>query len=80
MESLMFTLQLEKTNSFVYLKRTVLLLGEGNGNSFSDGHFGLWVDDELYLGHSDPCLTFSNEVLCEGDFVITALEVWGFTL
>ncbi|SCU93343.1 LADA_0G02564g1_1 [Lachancea dasiensis] len=43
-----------------------------------DGHYGLWCDDGLMNGVSDPSLTFGNEVLSrEGSkFHIVNLEVW----
>uniref|UniRef100_A0A673CWI2 TLDc domain-containing protein n=1 Tax=Sphaeramia orbicularis TaxID=375764 RepID=A0A673CWI2_9TELE len=43
------------------------------------GHFGLWVDENLYLGRSSPCYTFNNCCLSEtDDFRIMELEVWTF--
>lgn len=43
------------------------------------GHFGLWVDENLYLGRSSPCHTFNNCCLSEtDDFRIMELEVWRF--
>lgn len=44
------------------------------------GHFGLWVDENLYLGHSSPCYTFNNCCLSEtDDFRVMELEVWTFS-
>ncbi|KAM4724024.1 nuclear receptor coactivator 7 isoform 2-T2 [Anableps anableps] len=44
------------------------------------GHFGLWVDENLYLGRSSPCYTFNNCCLSEtDDFRIMELEVWTFS-
>lgn len=44
------------------------------------GHFGLWVDENLYLGRSNPCYTFNNCCLSEtNDFRVMELEVWTFT-
>ncbi|XP_068436274.1 oxidation resistance protein 1 isoform X3 [Clinocottus analis] len=44
------------------------------------GHFGLWVDENLYLGRSSPCYTFNNCCLSEtSDFRVMELEVWTFT-
>ncbi|CAN9502088.1 unnamed protein product [Ophioblennius macclurei] len=44
------------------------------------GHFGLWVDENLYLGHSSPCYTFNNCCLSEtNDFRVMELEVWTFS-
>ncbi|KAK5113496.1 hypothetical protein LTR62_003365 [Meristemomyces frigidus] len=43
-----------------------------------DGKYGLWLDDRLGQGVSDPCLTFGNERLSEegGKFDVLGVEVW----
>jgi hypothetical protein len=43
-----------------------------------DGHYGLWLDDSLQVGHSGRCDTFGNEPLSdEGEkFSIIGVEVW----
>ncbi|KAL8574956.1 hypothetical protein ACOMHN_052121 [Nucella lapillus] len=45
----------------------------------SHGTYGLWLDSDLYHGHSQECSTFHNCVLsgCE-DFILKALEAWAF--
>lgn len=41
------------------------------------GHFGLWLDGDLYHGGSHPCATFNNEVLARQEqFCIKELEAW----
>ncbi|KAJ3160700.1 oxidation resistance protein 1 [Geranomyces michiganensis] len=46
-----------------------------------EGHFGLWVDDQLYNGHSGPCQTFENERLSSrSEFEVEGLEVWSFQI
>lgn len=60
-------------NEFIiYCQSSFLSLGAG------DGHYGLWLDDRLIHGVSNPSLTFGNDVLSrEGKkFHIVALEVW----
>ncbi|KAM8833964.1 uncharacterized protein ACB058_017724 isoform 1-T1 [Synchiropus picturatus] len=57
---------------------------KGDLDSFSvgggSGHFGLWVDENLYLGRSSPCYTFNNCCLSEtDDFRVMELEVWTFS-
>lgn len=48
--------------------------------SSCSGHFGLWVDENLYLGRSSPCYTFNNCCLSEtDDFRVMELEVWTFS-
>ncbi|CAL1281488.1 unnamed protein product [Larinioides sclopetarius] len=56
---------------------------KGNVDSFfvgsSEGHFGLWLDDDLFRGRTNACQTFANEPLCpEEDFEVKSLEAWGF--
>lgn len=44
-----------------------------------DGQFGLWIDGDLYRGNSKKCQTYDNATLSASeDFVIKALEIWGF--
>ncbi|XP_056446400.1 nuclear receptor coactivator 7 isoform X1 [Gadus chalcogrammus] len=56
---------------------------KGNLDSFAigggSGHFGLWLDETLYRGRSQPCYTFNNCCLSEeDDFHVIAMEVWTF--
>lgn len=43
-----------------------------------DGHYGLWIDDSLEHGISEPCPTFGNEPLSEDGhkFDVMGLEIW----
>lgn len=57
---------------------------KGNLDSFAigggSGHFGLWLDETLYLGRSSPCYTFNNCCLSEvDDFHVIEMEVWTFS-
>lgn len=62
-------------NSF-FIKGDLDSFAIGGGS----GHFGLWVDENLYLGRSSPCYTFNNCCLSEtDDFRIMELEVWTFS-
>lgn len=62
-------------NSF-FIKGDLDSFAIGGGS----GHFGLWVDENLYLGRSRPCITFNNCCLSEtDDFRIVELEVWTFS-
>ncbi|RKO96256.1 TLD-domain-containing protein, partial [Caulochytrium protostelioides] len=46
-----------------------------------EGRFGLWLDAELYNGHSGPCQTFNNKQLStQAEFVCERLEVWSFQI
>ncbi|KAJ8270543.1 hypothetical protein GJAV_G00116150 [Gymnothorax javanicus] len=43
------------------------------------GHFGLWLDADLYHGSSSMCSTFRNQPLAaRQDFTIQDVEVWAF--
>uniref|UniRef100_A0A4W3IH82 TLDc domain-containing protein n=1 Tax=Callorhinchus milii TaxID=7868 RepID=A0A4W3IH82_CALMI len=58
---------------FIKGDRDSLELGGG------DGHFGLWLDADLYRGRSNPCNTFNNEILSrKEDFIVQTIEVWTF--
>lgn len=62
-------------NSF-FIKGDLDCFAIGGGS----GHFGLWVDENLYLGRSSPCYTFNNCCLSEtDDFRVMELEVWTFS-
>ncbi len=40
---------------------------------------GLWLDRELNHGRTQNCQTYDNEPLTKSeDFMIKAVEVWGF--
>ncbi|XP_061158223.1 nuclear receptor coactivator 7 isoform X1 [Syngnathus typhle] len=61
-------------NSF-FIKGDLDSFAIGGGS----GHFGLWLDENLYLGRSSPCYTFNNCCLSEtDDFRVMELEVWTF--
>ncbi|KAJ2904982.1 Oxidation resistance protein 1 [Zalerion maritima] len=49
-----------------------LSLGGGNGR------YGLWMNENLSMGHSDPCPTYDNDGLSDqgGKFGILGVEVW----
>ncbi|XP_015910390.2 oxidation resistance protein 1 isoform X2 [Parasteatoda tepidariorum] len=56
---------------------------KGNMDSISvgasEGHFGLWIDGDLYRGRSVRCQTYDNDTLASSsDFIIKTLEAWGF--
>ncbi|KAM4540705.1 oxidation resistance protein 1 isoform 3-T3 [Fundulus diaphanus] len=62
--------------NFFFIKGDLDSFAVGGGS----GHFGLWVDENLYLGRSSPCYTFNNCCLSEtDDFRIMELEVWTFS-
>lgn len=50
-------------------------------NPGGSGKFGLWMDENLYHGHSVPCDTFQNEALVATEkFIIESLECWSFVV
>ncbi|XP_064195187.1 nuclear receptor coactivator 7 isoform X1 [Anguilla rostrata] len=61
-------------NSY-FVKGNIDSLQLGGGG----GHFGLWLDADLYHGSSSTCSTFRNQPLsAEQDFTVQDLEVWAF--
>lgn len=42
------------------------------------GHYGLWLDDSLDVGHSATCETFGNEPLSDAGskFSVIGVELW----
>ena len=45
------------------------------------GKFGLWLDDSLDNGHSEPCITYGNDQLSnKKDFKVLGVEVWCFSI
>ncbi|XP_037083133.1 oxidation resistance protein 1-like isoform X2 [Pollicipes pollicipes] len=56
--------------------------GSPDGLEFGsgDGHYGLYLDGDLYRGRTQCCLTYRNEPLtCGEDFTIRAIELWALT-
>ncbi|KIW50525.1 hypothetical protein PV05_09328 [Exophiala xenobiotica] len=56
----------------IYCQSGYLSVGGG------DGHYGLWLDDELNTGVSETCPTFGNEPLSDEGrkFEILGVEMW----
>ena len=56
-----------------------MIINYYNNTPLHSGHFGLWLDETLYRGRSQPCYTFNNCCLSEeDDFHVIAMEVWTF--
>lgn len=57
------------------LERLLLFLAN---RWYSDGHYGLWLDDGLEKGVSASCQTFGNEPLSDEGvkFDVLGVEVW----
>ncbi|EHY58537.1 oxidation resistance protein 1 [Exophiala dermatitidis] len=56
----------------IYCESNYLSIGGG------DGHYGLWLDDQLNNGVSETCPTFGNEPLSDEGrtFEVLGVEVW----
>lgn len=56
----------------IYCQRDYLSIGGG------DGHYGLWLDNDLENGISESCPTFGNEPLSDDGkkFDVLGVEVW----
>lgn len=52
---------------------TILLAFAGGG-----GGQALSLDANLLWGHTEHCETFDNPPLCQENFKVQLLEVWGF--
>ncbi|KAI9206253.1 TLD-domain-containing protein [Polychytrium aggregatum] len=60
-----------------------LIYGEPHMFAFGggQGRFGLWISDDLYNGHSEPCDTFKNAQLsAKSEFIVVAIEIWSFKI
>lgn len=57
-----------------YMHCEVGYLSVGSGG----GHYGLWLDDALDVGHSATCETFGNEPLSDAGhkFSVVGVELW----
>lgn len=56
----------------IFCEHSYLSIGGG------DGHYGLWLDDNLENGVSDTCPTFGNEPLSDDGkkFEVMGVELW----
>ncbi|KAI9205376.1 TLD-domain-containing protein [Polychytrium aggregatum] len=64
-------------NEYYILSESGANIAFGGGN----GKFGLWLDEDLYRGHSSSCPTYNNEPLAQHpDFYCHNVEVWTFEL
>lgn len=61
------------------------LFAQGTLESFivgaGDGHFGLFIDSNLYKGRTQACETYNNHPLAgyKEDFLIKTIECWTFS-
>ncbi|KAG6041830.1 hypothetical protein E4U41_001301 [Claviceps citrina] len=57
-----------------YINCETGFLSVGSGG----GHYGLWLDDSLDVGHSSQCDTFGNEPLSDAGekFHVLGVEIW----
>ncbi|PHH79409.1 hypothetical protein CDD80_4862 [Ophiocordyceps camponoti-rufipedis] len=57
-----------------YINCEAAFLSVGAGG----GHYGLWLDDSLDIGHSSQCATFGNEPLSDAGekFGVLGVELW----
>ncbi|KAF0299465.1 TLD domain-containing protein 2 [Amphibalanus amphitrite] len=56
--------------------------GSPDGLEFGsgDGHYGLYLDGDLYRGRTQRCLTYNNDPLTGStDFIVRAVELWALT-
>lgn len=64
-----------KNDYFVLSDHHSLAFGGGGGR------FGLWINEDLCGGYSEPCETFGNKHLGrEMEFEIDVMQIWGFEM
>ncbi|KAI8085119.1 TLD-domain-containing protein [Halteromyces radiatus] len=64
-----------KNEYFFYSTIDCIAMGGG------EGRFGLWLNQDLEKGHSEPCATFDNECLSlNPHFNCVHLEIWSFLI
>ncbi|ORZ14164.1 TLD-domain-containing protein [Absidia repens] len=64
-----------KNEYMIYSTIDCIAIGGG------EGKFGLWLNQDLEKGHSEPCATFDNECLSLNSlFNCIDLEIWSFRI
>ncbi|XP_009990299.1 PREDICTED: TBC1 domain family member 24-like [Tauraco erythrolophus] len=66
-----FLLPSKTASMFMSGSREGIVIGGGGGQALS-------LDANLLWGHTEPCETFDNPPLCQENFQVQVLEVWGF--
>ncbi|XP_064531729.1 TBC1 domain family member 24-like [Pseudopipra pipra] len=66
-----FLLPSKTASMFMSGSREGIVIGGGGGQALS-------LDADLLWGHTEHCETFDNPPLCQEDFKVQLLEVWGF--
>jgi hypothetical protein len=64
-----------ENNYIVFSDHNCIAFGGGSGK------FGLWIDQELYNGHSESCKAFGNDKLSkQSEFKIQEMEIFKFKI
>uniref|UniRef100_A0A8C3PZI1 TBC1 domain family member 24 n=1 Tax=Chrysolophus pictus TaxID=9089 RepID=A0A8C3PZI1_CHRPC len=66
-----FLLPSKTASMFMSGSREGIIIGGGGGQALS-------LDANLLWGRTEPCETFDNPPLCQENFKVQLLEVWGF--
>ncbi|NXI62318.1 TBC24 protein, partial [Anseranas semipalmata] len=66
-----FLLPSKTASMFMSGSREGIIIGGGGGQALS-------LDADLLWGHTEHCETFDNPPLCQENFRVQLLEVWGF--
>lgn len=66
-----FNLPSKTESMFMAGGNDCLIIGGGGGQA-------LYVDGDLNRGRTGHCDTFNNQPLCSENFLIAAVEAWGF--
>lgn len=66
-----FNLPSKTESMFMAGANDCLIIGGGGGQA-------LYIDGDLNRGRTGHCDTFNNQPLCSENFLIAAVEAWGF--
>uniref|UniRef100_A0A8C8S391 TBC1 domain family member 24 n=1 Tax=Pelusios castaneus TaxID=367368 RepID=A0A8C8S391_9SAUR len=66
-----FLLPSKTASMFMSGTQEGIIIGGGGGQA-------LYIDADLYYGRTEHCETFDNPPLCQENFQVQLLEVWGF--
>lgn len=66
-----FNLPSKSASMFMAGDSECLIIGGGGGQA-------LFIDGDMNRGRTGHCDTFNNQPLCSENFLVAAVEVWGF--
>jgi len=80
-ESFLFTLSPDFSVYPWSRANSYFMLCNEDSLAFGGGEFGIYLDEDLQSGSSEPCKTFSSPCLASSpDFNVSAIELWAFRM